>query len=229
MRRLLITLLPGLAVAFAAVALSAPVSAGDTGRIVFVQGRPGVRVDVCVGGREIVSALPYGHAAARVVAIGARRFTFLRAADGRCQGERIVGWYRMVAPGSDTTVALARETPRVVVFADDHDYAPDPGSSRLVMRNASDLGMVTFRYTLDPGTVWHPTPTVIDDGFEKGAWGGANWTPGLEPIWWVERSSDGTALGSALTLMTKADTRHEVVLVGTTPRNARLVRVDTSV
>jgi hypothetical protein len=82
MRRLLITLLPSLAVAF-----SAPVSAADTGRITFVQGRPGTRVDGCVGRREIVSALPYGRAASRVVDIGAQRFTSYREpGDSRPEG-----------------------------------------------------------------------------------------------------------------------------------------------
>ncbi len=228
MRHFRTLLMTGAAVALLGASLSAPASAANTGKLAFVQGQPGVRVDICVGNKEIVSGLAYGKYAKRVVSSGNKLFRFAKAAPGACTGKKIVAWTRSVTVGSDTTVALTKFAPRLVVYPDNLTSTPVPpaGSARVIMRHAADIGTAGFRYTIDEGTPWFPEPTA-DSPWEKGVWGWGTRVDGLRMIWWAHVPPNQTAIAGPLELVVEGDTRHEIVLVGTTLANVKLVRIDT--
>jgi len=140
------------------------VAADDNkGKMAFVQGRPGVKVDICVNGREVVSKLAFAKYAYRRQAPGWKVVTVAKAAPGACKGTRLAVKAFKFPKQADFTVVTSKKAPKkIMVF--DNAYPPGPyvsGSHRF-FRNASDFGDVTFRHEarnlqLDPAAadpVW---------------------------------------------------------------------------
>jgi hypothetical protein len=227
MRQVKRLLMTGGAVALLGAALSMPVSAAGSGRITFVQGTPGVKVDICVGSTEIASNLAYGKYKAKVLSVGTRTIRFAKAAPGTCSGTGLYTWVRAVALDSDTTVVLTKFAPKkLVVFPDNYtSMMPLPaGSGMIIWRHASDIGTAGFRYTVDAGTPWYP---AADAPYEKGDWGWGWRDDGFRMLWWAHIPPVLNAIAGPIELLTEGDTRHEMVLVGTTLGNTKLVRIDT--
>ena len=228
MRQVRSLLLSGAMIALLGATMSAPAAAAGSGKLTIVQGTPGIKVDICVGRTEVASKLAYGKYTRETVSAGAKLIRFHKAAPGTCTGAKITAWARTVVAGSDTTVALTRFAPRVVAFPDNLTSTPVPpvGWARVIMRHAADIGTAGFRYTIDEGTPWYPEPTV-DSPWEKGFWGWGTREDGLRMIWWVHIPPDQTAVAGPVELVVEGDTRHEMVVVGTTLGNTKLVRIDT--
>lgn len=217
----------GAAVALLGAALVAPASAATAGKFTFVQGQPGVKIDICVGRTEIVSNLPYGKYKVRLISPGSKIIRFAKAAPGTCSGSKVANLARTVGAGDNVTVVSTRFAPKLVVFDDNNDFLPGPGAGRILMRHAADVGEAGFRRTTDEGTPWFPTPTA-DSPFTKGQWGGGNWTAETRMIWWVHQPPAQTAIAGPVELVVEDGVRHEYILVGTTVNNARFLRIDSA-
>jgi hypothetical protein len=212
-------------VALLGVTLSVPAAGAGTGRILFVQGRPDVTVDICVGNVEIASRLAYGDSRARRLSAGTKVIRFAKAAPGACTGTSLATRRRPVTAGSDTTVVLTRFAPRVVVYPQTPGV---PGSpvGQFVLRHAADIGRAGFRYTSDQSIPWYPEPAV-DAPFRKGDWGVGTAVADLRMFWWAHRPPEQAVIAGPVELVVEASVRHELVLVGTTLGNLELIRIDS--
>ncbi len=89
MRQVKRLLMAGGMVALTAALLGAPAAAAGSGKVVFVQGTPGTKVDICVGSNEVVSNLAYGKYSTRTLAAGSRTrdVPLLQGAQRRVRGD----------------------------------------------------------------------------------------------------------------------------------------------
>jgi hypothetical protein len=208
------------------VAAGAPVAAGD-GTILFVQGRPGTTVDICVGATEVVSKLAYGEHRVRRLAAGTATIRFTKAEPGACTGRMLVTRRRTVDPDASRTMVLTRFAPKLVVFPE----TPVGGSGRnlgtFVLRHAADTGKAGFRYTSDQSIPWYPEPSDAEAPFSKGDWGMGSVVAGVRMFWWAHRPATRTVIAGPVEIVVAPSTRHELILLGTAPGNLELIRIDT--
>jgi hypothetical protein len=227
MRHFRALVMTGAAVALLGAALSAPASAANAGKITFVQGTPRTKIDVCVGNKEVVSNLAYGKYKVRLVSPGNKVIRFAKAAPGTCSGNKVASLVRTVAAGDNTDIVLTRFAPKLVIFDDNNLYAPPAGYGRILIRHAADIGAAGFRRSTDEGVPWYPSPTV-DAPFNKGQWGGGNWSADTRMIWWVHQPPAQTAIAGPVELVVEDGVRHEYFLLGTTLNNVKFLRIDSA-
>lgn len=215
--------------AMAITAIGAPVAAaGPKTKLAIVNGFAGKKVDVCVNGKEIRSGLPYGKAVFKTTKTNKARVRFFARDRRSCKGTTL-GTRTVYA--NDATVVLTRKKPRKVITFDnaglDWIYDIDIGST-YTMRHAADLGALTFKSESD-GLNLDPVVPAFDPTWQKGDSSGrelvgvyghsymvvavtrpAAYEPFVDPdLVWLETRR-----------------RYEWIAVGSTQKNARLVRLD---
>ena len=132
-----------------ALALTGLVAIGSTAvggsavpaRLAFVNGVPGRAADVCVGAKEVRSALGYGRWAQTVVAPGTRTITFRVAARGRCKGAILAQSLQVLGAGDTLTLVATAKSPQKMVVFDNAGlgvYTPPSVGFTTAWRNASD-------------------------------------------------------------------------------------------
>ncbi len=161
MRVLRTTVLASAVVALLATSLAVPAVGADPGKMAIVQGNYGVKVDVCINGREIKSKMRFGTKAYRTFPAGRKVLKVFKADPRTCKGKLLAYKVVKLPRGSDLTVVISKKTPKkVMVF----DNAYPPGSyvsgSHRFFRNASDYGEVTFRHEAKPITI-DPAPADL--------------------------------------------------------------------
>ena len=206
-----------LIVALALGVLAVPTAAANP-LLAFVNGIPGTKVDVCIGNQEVRSNLKYGKWFQRSVAPGNRTVRFRRAAPGRCTG-RVLGREDLIlAADDDLTLVGTRRPDKVVLF--DNTPVPVGTTNTVYVRHAADVGNVAINI----GAEGFVTPNALPPEFEKGD----------EDIFGLGASSlvlrfAATRVGRLEPLagprqyLTIEGRRHEIILVGNKPRNARFV------
>src|SRR5262245_44329022 len=97
-----------------AMVLSAtfPAAANHQGRIVFVNGRPGSNVEVCINGKEVKSSLRYGQHVVRLAGPGGKALKFRKSRAGTCRGDVLGQAVVELAIGGDWVVLLTRFAPK---------------------------------------------------------------------------------------------------------------------
>jgi hypothetical protein len=201
-------------------------AAADQGTILFVQGRPGVSVDICVGGTEVASKLAYGEHRLRRLDAGTVRLRFTEAAPGACTGRLLASRRREVTADTIRTVVLTRSAPRLLVFPATPRGDSGPNLGTFVLRHASDIGKAEFRYTSDESIPWYPYPSA-EARFSKGDWGMGTVVAGVLMYWWADRPPSRAAIVAPVEIVIQPSTRIELLLLGTTLGNLKLIRVDT--
>lgn len=211
MRRLrLITVAMAIALLIPIISV-APV-AGASPQVTFVNGIPGRMVDVCVGPNEKRSNLGYGQRFRAPVAAGSRIIRFRVASPGKCKGAILA--QRTLAFAADqsfTVVGSAKAPLKVAVFA-------NPTTPSYAIRYAGDLGPVGFA---EQAGTW-VSPSVVTR-FVKGD--ALETRLGASAVASLAAYRPGNAqpfLQSPLILFQEG-LRTEVILVGSTNKNARFV------
>jgi hypothetical protein len=216
------SMVAGTALAFILV-FGASVAAAAAGRVGFVNGIPGTKVDVCVNNHVVKSGLRYGRAVLRDLRNGDKHLKFRKDKAG-CSGQLISKRFFVVDPGDDLTIVATKHQPDRVLLFDNASLAHIPGNGNIMNRHAADIGVAGFKYSLpDDGTPWID---VVDDPWEKGSWGWGFRNAGFLMNWWAHQPPLQRAIAGPFQLVVKADRRHEQILVGTTLGNARFVRFD---
>ena len=225
MRQVKRLLMAGGMVALTAALLGAPAAAAGSGKVVFVQGTPGTKVDVCVGSNEVASKLAYGKYATRTLAAGSRTVKFRTAKAGTCTGGVLATWNTTVAAGSLRTVAITKHAPKVVVFPDTVTLgAPIAGLyARAVWRFASDVDGLSLRYAYEDGIVWNPTADAV---FAKGQQGVGVAQVDENMLFWGYVQPDMSAVFGPLQVVGEDGWLYEEVVVGTQLSNLRVVRIE---
>jgi len=205
-------------------AIGAPVSAAGSGKVAVINGFPGKRIDVCVKGKEIKSALRYGKVAFRKLKAGPKTIKFYKKNRRVCKGKLLAKQSFPFPGGSDLTIVMTKSGPRIQRF-DNTVFADVSGSwSVFFWRNASDIAGVALDLAGDNPILDEVQPSM-DPVFAKGDQfvTGEN-TPGLFVITTVFSVADtATILVEPEARLVKLLYRYEWILIGSHPANARLV------
>jgi hypothetical protein len=223
MRQVKRLLMAGGMVALMAALLGAPVAAAGSGKVVFVQGTPGTKVDICVGGNEVVSNLAYAKYATRTLPAGNRVVRFFKAHSGACVGTRLATWNPTIGSGSLQTVAITKFAPKVVVFDTTTLPAPSPGFARMVWRWATDVDGLSMRWQYGNGTVWYPTADAV---FAKGDQGVGVAQVDLSMFLWGYVQPDLEAVFGPILVVGDDNWLYEEVVVGSSLANLKVVRIE---
>lgn len=226
------------AAALAITALAAPAAAADTtGTLAIVNGIPGTKVDVCIGGKELRSKLGYGGVYRKnVISVGSKRLKFYKKDPRTCRGQLLGSKLINVSAGTDLTIVVTRKAPKVVVFDNAGPLymgeIPPRGAPYLnsffSWASAADFD-TNFIYTLY-GVVEGPAPfgPAANPVWSKGD----RYTQSVDPIYIMKLTAtlpeDPTTVTERLRDL-QASRRHEWVLVGTNKSNAKFVLVDRGV
>ena len=225
------------AAALVVTALGAPVAAADTtGTLAIVNGRPGPKVDICIGPREMASKVPYGAFYRKsVISTGPKLIRFFKANRRTCGGQLLARWPVNIVPGYDHTIVLTRRPPSKIVDFDNvtpNHLGEIPPRGALIpaaifaWANASELP-ANFHYT-----VWDPNPEVpipaVNRVFPKGDRIASGAPPNIYVRLRATKLEDPTTLAQRSAYF-KVSRRYEWILVGTNHLNMRFVLVDRGV
>jgi hypothetical protein len=220
MNRMRIVLASAIATALTVTTLAAPAAAASNGRIIFAQGMPGVKAELCINNKEMRSVFKYGQAYVKSFKPGAKAIKLRKAAAGKCTGKILARKTVNLQAGQDITVAFSKFGNKTVVFP---DYTlTDP----MVLRHGGDLGIVEFRTSWNyEGYPWVKAG-LSDTEYDKGDWA-SGWTTGdNDLIFWANKPSSSRVLGNPFILDTPSGWRHEAILVGAKNSNARWIHVE---
>jgi hypothetical protein len=233
------------AAALAITALGAPaMGADDKGTLVIVNGRPGTKVDICIGNKELASKVPYGgYFRKNVIATGGKMLKFYKKDPRTCAGTLLAKKYLNVVANYDKTIVLTKDAPKVVMFDNyspqySGEIPPQGAASPFAYLNwlhAADLP-ANFLYTLwevsVPETPWFPNAKVLpavnvvwvkgDRYFQPIA--GDTYIATLR----ATKPEDPETLAEKTALM-KVSRRYEWVLLGTSAANAKMIVIDRGV
>lgn len=208
--------------------VATPVAAANP-KVTFVNGIPGVKVDVCIGNNETKSGLPYGARVQRSLLPGTRNLKVYKANPGKCAGQRLAQRSLTVAADQDLTLVVTKFAPKFVEF--DNTTVPDtqPQSANLVFRHAGDLGPATLAFLVSQGVGLTPAAYPPFNKGDQAPFELANFS--VKAIAQRLGKTFASSRWVDLPFVTVAgDTfgnRHiEFILVGTNPRNARFVVID---
>ena len=212
-------------------ASAAPAAAADNGWLTIVNGRPGVKVDVCLNGKEIRSGLAYGgKKTMQFVKPGNKKLKFFKRDPRTCRGIKLGQRFFDLEAGGDKTIVLTKRTPKKVLFWDNAAFAvPGPLSQPFAYRHASDIGNITFKYyffDVPSGIPVIPTP-AFDPTWTKGTQGLADWAYVPNRVFGVEvtRPASSSLLLPAVQVRMSDERRVEHLLVGTRKKNLKIVTV----
>lgn len=209
-------------------------AAVEKGVLAVVNGRPGGKVDVCLNGKEIRSGLSYGAKPARRAAAGSKTVKFFKSGPGKCKGKLVAKTSFTLVDNTnshdhDFTLVLTARFPKVVVFENSGlgrvpPNGPPLGFNVLAFRDASDLGPVNLfqrSWYADPVGPLTPAAAVWDKGDQY------KYSPPANSEWlaWATRPNPTAKLVQSQRLVTTVNRRYEILLVGSSKKNARFVVV----
>lgn len=200
-------------------ALTAPVAAVDP-RLTLVNGIPGRTVDVCIGTNEVRSNLRYGGWVERFVAPGSRTIRFRAAASGKCTGAVLAQRVLFLADDDDKTVVGTRRAPDKVVAFENLPYVAATNAT-ITFRHASDLGPVNVHYFASGFVGPAAPPPSIAKGQQIGS---ITIGAPFAAEYTVYRAGRARPFHSEW-YSTETGQRHEVILLGTTARNDKVVSI----
>jgi hypothetical protein len=188
-----------------------PVAAANP-TVSFVNGIPGRSVDVCVGSNEKGSGIGYGKHFRSSVGAGSKVISFRVAGSGKCQGAVLAQQTVSLVADQAYTIVGTSDTPKkVTVFS-------NPAGSSYALRYAGDLGQVGFSHQ---AATW-VTPAVLTF-FTKGV--GVETLIATDTLSVLAAYTPGNAQPFEQTkiVLTQEGFRTEIILVGSTKKNAKFV------
>ncbi len=223
----------------AITAFGAPAAAADTtGTLAIVNGIPGKKVDVCIGGKEMSSKLAYGGIFRKnVVGTGTKKLKFYNKDPRTCKGQLLGSKTLAISAGTDLTIVVTKNAPKVVVFDNASPLymgevpprgAPYAGTTFFSWASAADFD-TNFIYTLY-GVVEGPFPISPS---ANAVWSkGDRYIQPISPIYIMKLIAtlpeDPDAVAERSRTL-QPSRRHEWVLVGTNKFNAKFILVDRGV
>jgi hypothetical protein len=213
----------GVSIGAMALLLSVSMTAAASGRLAFVNGIPGKRVDVCVNGKEIKSGLKYGKAIVRNLGNGSKALRLRVARSGVCTGSSLGGRQLAIVDGADLTIVGTKvAAPQRVLVWENTEPDLSPGGL-VILRHAADIGTAGFKFaTPSGGTPWF---NAVDDPWTKGVYGWGGRAAGTSMIWWAHQPPAQEAIAGPYQLIVESGIRHESILVGTNLGNVRFARL----
>ncbi|MFV2063118.1 MAG: hypothetical protein ACC726_06335 [Chloroflexota bacterium] len=212
--------------ALAITALGAPAAAEPPleTSVTVVQGFPG-RIDVCIGGKEVASNLRFGKSLTTIIEPGRLRVKVFKADARKCRGRLIVTRRVLLEQGSDTTFAVKKQRPNLLVFRNMFMATPDVDELELMwvpfaLRHAARARDTEM--TMGIGIDVPPNEEIVP--LSNGSIFDAPWGPGdelivpvpdiLDVFMSARNASTNKRLLDARVIDIKPTKRYEVYLVG---------------
>jgi hypothetical protein len=210
-------LIAGATLALAATTLGATsASAANESRITFVNGIPGVPIDICLKAQQVKYGLKSGHVTTKIRDNGSHKLKVFKKKAGGCNGVKLAETTISVSY-QDLTVVITRGAPKVLIF-DNTSYTTGVGGSVIVYRHAADLGPVAFHHV--QSEIISP---AADPVWLKGDESAFPFQPGRKIGLMVTRPGQTADLASPKYQISQDQRRHEWVLIGTKGSNAKIV------
>jgi hypothetical protein len=195
--------------------LAAPAVAANP-RLALVQGIPGKRVDVCIDDAEVRSNVRYGAWFQRNVGTGAHTVKF------RCSGKVLASRTLDLEADDDITLVATARSPKVVVWNNLGAPAPVGNIDWIAVRNASDVRDVLISVLV--GSIVNPS--ALPQTWDKGdQWRQNYGTSSVSVFVGASQMGAATPFAGPDQYIAYQGRRHELILVGSKPRNARFVGV----
>ena len=220
MKRSTIALSACLVTALIIGALAVPAAAATKGRLAVIQGRPGASTELCINDQEVKSSFPYGGSWVNRMNAGHKVIKLRTKSTRTCKGALLATKHLQLASGDDWLIVFTKLDPKVVTF----DKTTDPTTENaIVLRNASDLGTLGFRYVApDGGSPWFDFATIGTAEFTKGdGETGGNYGT----VFWAHRvpNTPPAVVGQPFSREPVTGYFHAATVVGTNLGNARWV------
>lgn len=204
-----------IAAMFAITALAVPAAAGvHPTQLAIIQGMPGVRVDLCVNGKEIRSGVRYGWKTFRSPDAGSVTLKVFRQDPRKCKGRLIAKRTFDLPEHGDLSIVIARGSPKIMLF-DNLGFPPvgPAANPYIVVRHAARA----------PAMEW-----LFGEPVGPGPSSGHTWSRGdqiagslseerISSVW-VFAGTPKPA-GPAKVMHLVPDRRYEVYLIGSKPKN----------
>jgi hypothetical protein len=201
-------------------ALAVPAAAADP-RLAFVNGIAGRIVDVCVGNAEVVSRLRFGKFRQEFVEAGDRTVRFRAASPGNCNGNVLAQRTVTLVDDDDMTLVGTARSPQKVVVFDNTPVPVGPGVAGLAIRHAADVAPVAMTLT-GAGFI---APSIAPPEWEKGDEIRTT-TASQGLIIAASKPNQVSPFEGPKQFNFREGRRTEVILVGSSTRNARFAVVD---
>jgi hypothetical protein len=208
--------------------LAAPVSAGGgSGTAVIVNGIPGQKVDLCINGKEVRSALRYAGHKIITQAAGRKVLKVFRKDGRKCKGKLLAKKPFSMVDGSDLTIVVTKRFPKKVLIFDNAGFGFLPSAptdhALMLFRHAADLGPATFKFG---ATKPEPIEPVSDPLWHKGDQRFRGMAYPVGTVWWlkVTRPNKAAAIAGPDSVELAANRRYERILLGVTTKNAKLAK-----
>lgn len=156
------------AMTLAITSLGSPAAAAEfKGTIGLVNGIPGLRVDLCINGKEIRSRTPYGGRAFRTLSAGHKVIKIYKADPRRCRGAKIAEKRFELAHNADVTFVVNNKRGKKFTMFDNQELGsvrpilPPPPVAYVAIRHGGILGAVNMFTLAEEATelaahpVWH--------------------------------------------------------------------------
>ena len=222
--------------ALAITALGPAAASHGKGVIAVVNGIPGVKVDICINGKEIRSRLSYGGKVFRTMHPGKKVLKVFKTDRRKCRGVKLAKKsFRLAAVGpgfptkADLTLVVTRKSPKVLVFDNRGQglLPPDgPASPNwyFAWRHAADLGGVNVFRRVLTASPEAPVGTAVNKVWLKGevlSAGQGDIPGGLGFILRATRPESASTLAKSAAVMFDIGRRYEWYLLGTRASNAK--------
>jgi hypothetical protein len=208
--------------------LASPVAAANP-VVTLVNGIPGVRVDICIGGKETKSRLPYGAKVQRSLLPGTKTVKVYKADPRKCKGKVLAKRSLTVAADADLTLVATRFAPKFVTFDNTATPGASPQSANVFLRHAADLGPATMGFFYQIGLPLAPAayPTFSKGGQTLIEIAGISIRSCAQRAGNAFASSRWVDLPFTNNVTDTFGNRHiEFILVGTNVKNAKFAVID---
>ncbi len=205
--------------------LAVPASASPPPGALEINAIPGTRIDICSGGKEVLSNLKYGRASRwDSIEPATQTWSVRKAALGKCKGKRLARFTYTFEWGSTYTIIYWRPKGVVKVKIYKNDDVPKlPGESSLRMHHAAKAGSIDmWAWQKVPAVAAaNPGPTI--DGLKKGTSSPGFAVPERDSLVIVvpERRTSRWSAASGGKLL-NAGIDYQVVFMGSTQKNMRV-------
>ena len=213
----------GVITSLAVLTIGVPVAASSgKATIAIVNGIPGKKIDICINGKEVRSGLRYGAKTIVRRSPGKPLLKIYKRDARKCRGVKLMQRRITLVEHSDLTLVATKRAPKLLVF-DNAGLGPLPAAHdpEYAYRNASDLGAVNIYV----GPVSPVAPALAPPIFNKGdQLLGHTDLPDLRVIL-ATYPGKFKPIAGPVAVYFKTLRRHEIMVVGTKPRNAKIVKL----
>ena len=189
-----------------------------------MQGFPGKRVDLCLNGKEVRSNVRYGWKTFLSPALGTYRLKVFKHDRRKCRGTKIAQRSFTLGLDGDLSIVVGPGSPKVLIW--DNSVLPPISTAAtspvIAFHHAAKAPLMDF--WVDFGVQVGPyVPAIGDHAYARGDWDFIGSADGAQWVIWATRDELTKVLAGPVVVDIQQGRRYEQFLIGTKPRNFRIV------